>query len=105
MRVVQQSAASGSLAHAFDEGGDDVVVFVAGAIVEQRLMLRGLADVGNRDRAAVPGLCQFRGNLERAERAARVARSKVDDLSQRVVANRQFHRAESALAIGERAFD
>ena len=47
-------------AHALDERGDDVVVLLARAIVEQRLVLRGLAHVLGRDLGRCPRAARAR---------------------------------------------
>ena len=92
-------------AHALDERGDDVVMLLAGTIVEQRFVLRRLADVVSDDRAALRGAGQLGSDFQRTERAARVTRAKAHDLGQRVVIDRQFERPEPPIAIGQRAPD
>ena len=93
-------------AEGLDEGGDDVVVPVAGAVVERGAVLERLFDVGRRStsRDAV-GVRRRRlgGELERVQGDAGVAADDAGQRRQRVVRDFDAQRAEAALFVGERA--
>ena len=77
-------------------------MLLAGAVVEQHLLLRRLAHVLGRDRRAARRACERRRDLQRIERAPRVARAKAHQLDERLVLEREPACAQAALGVAER---
>ena len=95
-------------AHRLDEGADDVVVLVSGAVVTHRCHVRGPLDVGHLDegrRAGSRCLRQDRagGGLQHGERLAGVGAGHAHDLLARLLAD--AHGAGQAPLVIQRAID
>ena len=80
-------------------------MLVARAIVEQSLLLRRLANVFGRDQRRTHVLRELCRNLERAERAARVAACVSNDLIDRADTQLESAVAEPAIFVGQRAMN
>ena len=95
-------------AHRLDEGADDVVVLVSGAVVTHRCHVRGPLDVGHLDEGRRVGsrcLRQDRagGGLQHGERLAGVGAGHAHDLLARLLAD--AHGAGQAPLVIQRAID
>ncbi len=93
--------------HALDEGGDGVVMVVAGAVVYDGFALdRFLRYLkGDMYNVVAVGFGRHRGDLECVQRAARVAVGVVRPMAARVVVEPDLHCTQPALFVGERAVE
>ncbi len=88
-----------AVAQALDERGDDVVVLLAGLVVEERLLLRGLlGEPRGRSSSAPLRADDPGGDLERAERTRASPCACRDQKSRASGASCESRRAEAALA-------
>ncbi len=78
-------------------------MLIARAIVEQRFLLRRLANMFRRNYCRARVLRELRRNLERAECASRVTARVPNDLVDRADTQLESAVAETALLVGERA--
>ena len=91
-------------AHRLDERADDVVVLLAGLVVEERPVALGRGDRFERHakRALAPRFEVVDDELERRQGAPRVAASHVGDREERVLVGREVLCAEAVGLVGER---
>ncbi len=80
-------------------------MLLARAVVEERLLLRGLLHGAEVDRAGGAASRDAGGDFQRAERPARVALRAGDEEVERRRGELEPELAETALAVGERSLD
>ena len=96
-----------TVAHGFVQGGDEVVMFFAGFVVEQGAFLEGVANdvVGDLCGPSAGVLCQASGDFEDVVSAAGIAAGIAGDFFEDVVGGLQVHSAKAAVFIGESALE
>ena len=93
-------------AHAFDEGGDDVVVLLARLVVAERTLLRGLFQESEVERLRRPPPCARRAASSSVPSAMRASPCAWSTRNVRASGDeREALRAETALGVGEGAID
>ena len=92
-------------AHGFDERGNRVVMGVAIAVIHDGFFLDALLGDCERDADNTIGIRRRRerGNFQRVERLERVAVGDFGTMAQGVFIRRNFHEAEAAFGVGQRA--